>query len=321
MGKQAWSWEEFVPNLFHPQMCDSDVAYERVLDRLHLMRLGTFCLDVNECGYEVKNMLCICAFPVGTVGNATPKHFAPEDVHRLLEDNRHVDIVSYSHGNAESVHSLKSMRDFVTIHMKCIFVSYEWQGYGTDHKLKPRFHAQSTRCQALLRFLKRTRFDLSGLQCNVIPVGYSLGCAIVLDAVKKIRNVRVPDRRHKCNNNFKAIVLFAPFLSAFSMLIRSTILSDLSTHMFSPMNNANAIKDVGTNLFVAHGTLDEVIPIQHSHELVRIYKSAVANSAYASELCVIEKGNHVSLFSNPHKHYLSDKLCKFLSRVNATITA
>ncbi|KAK3249165.1 hypothetical protein CYMTET_31809 [Cymbomonas tetramitiformis] len=318
MGKQAWSWEEFVPNLFHPQMCEKGVAPERLLGRLHLMKLATFCLDVKECGCEVKNMLCVCAFPIGSVGNTTPRHFAAEDVHRLLEDNRHIDVVSYSHGNAESVHALSSMRDFVTIHMKCVFVSYEWQGYGTDHKHKPRFHAQSARCQALLKFLKRTRFEMPDSQCNVIPVGYSLGCAVVLDAVKKIRHARVSNRKKKCKNNFKAVILFAPFLSAFSMLIRSTIFADLSTHVFAPMNNANAIKDVGTNLFVAHGTQDEVIPTQHSHELVRIYDSAVANSAYASELCIVDKANHVTLFMNSHKHYLSNRLCNFLIRVNAT---
>eukprot|EP00854_Cymbomonas_tetramitiformis_P027753 gene27753-34265_t len=308
-GGEGWSWENLFPFVFQPNAYDAIEGEEHTLARLHLNGYFTFHLRLpsTSSSRSVK-MLCVCCFPRSLEEDSfVGEHLKQEDVERLLAADGERTIALYVHGNAESVHSCFVARNFVNRHLSAVYLSFEWQGYGTNMASSPRFDAQSERCLALLRLLlKRGKAKPRN---PVLLVGYSLGCAVLLDAIRKERtacDARIAGLRAPIGT-----LLLAPFLSAASLIVSPPVVTDVVTHLFPPMNNADAVMYLRTDVLVVHGAKDEIIPARHSSRLVRSFRSAVANRSHRSDTLLVPEATHTNLLLGPNISYVSSVVRKF----------
>ncbi|KAK3235517.1 hypothetical protein CYMTET_54279 [Cymbomonas tetramitiformis] len=293
-------------------MHDAVEAETNPLTRLHLDGYTTFHLRLPTLVSEASDkLLCVCCFPQSLHERAfVGKHVEPEDLARLLEADRERPLAVYVHGNAESVHSSLAARNFVNRHLNAIYLSFEWQGYGTSISLPPRFDAQSERCRCVLRFLLQRE---AGVVRNpILLVGYSLGCAVLLDAIKKER-IASAARSSSCRAPF-GTVLLAPFLSAASLMVSPPVMTDVVTHLFPPMNNADAVLHLRTDVFVVHGTKDKTIPHRHSFRLVQSFRSSAGNMPYRSRLLIFPNATHSDLLVGSNISHLSLHVREFFRK-------
>eukprot|EP00854_Cymbomonas_tetramitiformis_P000277 gene277-525_t len=310
---ETWSWEDAFPQVFQPSTLDLADHPGRALKRLHSSGLHTFYLQILEENAHEK-MLCVCRFPriSGSEYAEEPTHVRPSEILTMIRERYKTPVVVYVHGNAESVHTSFAACDFVVNQIDAIYVSFEWRGYGMEGSKRPRFKAQSDRCGYLVRFVLSDRLQ-SAHRNPVYLLGYSLGCAVLLDAVERIRS----ESRNSCDQDLACrlviTILLAPFLSAAALVISPAFLTDVVTHIFRPMNNARAIRSLRSDVLVVHGMNDDVIPSNHSPKLLEIFKSSVMNLPHRSKLVLLKDATHNTLLTRSNGSRVANSLREFMA--------
>ncbi|KAK3288849.1 hypothetical protein CYMTET_3673 [Cymbomonas tetramitiformis] len=309
---EAWSWEDVFPAIFQPTPLEFADDPGRTLRHLHSLDLYTFYLQVSSNGAN-EEVLCVCRFPRKPGDEARrAAHVTRANVLDMIREAKGTPVALYAHGNAESVHTSFAVSEFVQENLDSIYVSFEWRGYGMDESKKPRFDAQSDRCAALLRFVSSDVGCLV-LRNPVILIGYSLGCAVLLDAVEKRRRALSDAGNDVLSHRLVVTILLAPFLSAAALVVTPSFLTDVVTHIFPPMNNARAIRSLRSDVFVVHGTGDDVIPSKHSPKLLEVFQSSVGNLPHRARLLFLRDAKHNTLLAGTNRLRVAMELQQFMS--------
>jgi pimeloyl-ACP methyl ester carboxylesterase len=168
--------------------------------------------------------------------------------------------VVYSHGNAESLSTLGwYIRELSNVLQSNVY-AYEYEGYYVDARKTEAVEPSEEAC-----FANSEKFVAALLKRSSLPVilfGYSMGSAVTLHAAQVHKGHAVPH----------AVVLLAPFVSAASTVLarKSFMISVSSLWSWSDVFvMRSAALEQGHATFIAHGTIDEVIPVSHGQAIAR----------------------------------------------------
>jgi hypothetical protein len=151
----------------------------------------------------------------------------------------------FSHGNAEDIgevmYFLQSFHD-----AGFAVMAYDYRGYGTSSG-KPTESGVYADVNAAYNYVTQT---LHVPADRIISMGRSLGCgaAIHLAARRPVA----------------AVVVEAPFLSAFRVLTRVRVLP------WDKFNNASDIRKIHVPVLVVHGRNDQIVPFRHGERLYQL---------------------------------------------------
>ncbi|KAK3255175.1 hypothetical protein CYMTET_35648 [Cymbomonas tetramitiformis] len=309
-------WENWVPGLFHPPQLQDAHSSDTLQKHLHDAGVFTFFLEGLK-GSEWDRFRCLCKFPPTATGGSRACHLDSASVLARLMDNRDKQIVVYVHGNAECVHTSFAAQNFVTADLERIYVTFEWQGYQSKSQTSPTFESQCIRLLAVLRFLSDTPDDRS---LSIVLLGFSLGCAVIL---RSVQLARLPAEGPSTvdvvrMDRVRFVCLLAPFLSGPAVIFQNTIFEDVFAHLFSPMNNADAVGMLQTPMLAIHGTRDSIIPKHHSKELSRYFDASTYNRRHRSRFVYVEDATHSTLLHSPHVRFVIGAIKTFSSECESS---
>jgi pimeloyl-ACP methyl ester carboxylesterase len=174
-------------------------------------------------------------------------------------------VVIYTHGNSENLVSCAWFVKELCRVLHADVYALEYPGYFTKEEgTQPVEPSESGCFDSSAVFVGEVASrEREGRRLPIVLVGYSLGCAIALHAADVHRSDCFP----------QATLLMAPFVSAASVVLAPTpwLLNLTSIYsQFDVFAMRTAALRNGHVLFVAHGTLDEVIPCCHGQTIAQL---------------------------------------------------
>lgn len=211
----------------------------------------------------------------------TSARYEQKDLYFKLQDNSKIHAaylenpnakytILFSHGNAED---LTTLYPFIHILRQMGFnvLAYDYPGYGqsTGQSSEKRIYEAITLCYQYLTQTLQVPTD------HIVLFGRSLGTAPSLYIAK--------------TNKVHAVILEAPFLSAYRIMTRIGIFP------FDKFQNIRYIKLVSSPVLIIQGTKDNVIPFYHGQRIFEMAKPPkkhfwVKNASHND--VIIVAGNH-----------------------------
>jgi abhydrolase domain-containing protein 17 len=150
--------------------------------------------------------------------------------------------VLLSHGNAEDIASVDSLCQWLYAQGLSV-LSYDYRGYGLSqgHASEQNSYEDVTAAYTWLQKVK-------GIPAKrIIAFGFSLGASLAVDLAS-----RMP---------VAAVVLQSPFVSAYRVMTRFTLLP------WDQFDNLSKIQKIDSAILIIHGDQDEVVPFWHGKRL------------------------------------------------------
>jgi len=204
--------------------------------------------------------------------------------------------VIYSHGNAEdigqSIHWMKKLKN----KLKANVVSYDYVGYGTC-KGRPSEDKCYKSILTVYNYLVK-----SGVKSEkIILFGRSLGSGPTVHLAFLLSKIR---------RKIAGVILQSPLESAIRVV--STRLATLPVDMFE---NIKKIDKIRCPIFIAHGTMDEVVPYVHGQHL-----QAKVSPKYLWRFSSINGAGHNNIESDDYcREYVAtlQEFCTYLKDVKS----
>lgn len=168
-------------------------------------------------------------------------------------------VILYSHGNAETLSSIKPRLYEFYAHNYSV-LAYDYAGYGNSTG-KPGEKQAYMDIESAYRFL--TQQEKIPPE-KIIVAGYSVGSG--------------PSSYLATEYPVKGLLLIAPFASAAQVKLPFTI-------PFDRFNNARRLKNKATDLLIFHGTNDRIIPLRNSRKIFQ-------QSSGSKKLIVVPGAGH-----------------------------
>uniref|UniRef100_A0A3B0MT83 Alpha/beta hydrolase family, putative n=1 Tax=Theileria annulata TaxID=5874 RepID=A0A3B0MT83_THEAN len=206
--------------------------------------------------------------------------------------------IIFSHANAEDIGNVFGNLIKRITKWNCNLFIYDYPGYGLSGGVcseQNMYNSADLSYNYLINFLSIFNqlifFNLDVNSKNIIAYGRSLGCSCAIYLGVKY--------------NLLGVILQSPFLSIYRIKLPCFL-------PFDRFNNYDKVKDLNCPALVIHGDSDDIIPVQHSIQLI----TRIPEVYYY----FVKRGNHNNLdycFTgvmdsciNEFMHYL---LSKYLS--------
>lgn len=164
-------------------------------------------------------------------------------------------ILVFCHGNAMTVdkNSIILAQKLADATGSIIYMP-EYQGYGESrHSGSPS--AES--CVTVLEILIQLIIQSGHRTENIYLIGHSIGTGVIARYALRYRF-----------DIYGGLILLAPYKSI-SHVVMNNFLMEVLLSSFNFYNTYDIIDRITWPILIIHGTLDQIIPISHSRELVR----------------------------------------------------
>lgn len=183
----------------------------------------------------------------------------------LFNANQPKGIVLHFHGNEQNILDMESLaKPFV--YMGYSFVSMDYRTYGKSTGKLSEENLFSD-AKLFLELLEKRGWK----QSDIILMGHSIGTGIATQLASI--------------SNTKALILYAPYYTFKDLISEKMPILPIGMLIKYPLNSAKYMESVNCPVLILHGTLDELVPINHAKKLSRI----------KGKLISIENGKHENL--------------------------
>ena len=174
--------------------------------------------------------------------------FKPKDFFKELVKDY---LIIYCHGNSGDIGTSFMECQFLSRHILCNVLCFEYPGYGLSNDINNTNEKRSY--FNLRQAYKFARDNLKYSPENIFIYGFSLGTGIAFDIAC--------DKNYPCGG----IILQSPFLS----IIR-TIYNFKKTYYFDLFNNCDKARLCNSKIFFIHGDKDTIVPYIHGRILAKL---------------------------------------------------
>lgn len=191
-------------------------------------------------------------------------------------------LIFYLHGNAGAADSWGTIAGTYLSLGYDMFI-FDYRGYG---KSTGRIRSQETFFEdARIAF---SRFTALYDKKNIVLMGYSIGA--------------VPTVVLASENNVRKVILKAPFYSALQ-LKKETFPFIPSFLLKYPLETHRYLNEIESSLVIIHGDSDEIIPVEHSRRLSKLFKEG-------DLLIELSHQSHNGMNHNPDYHRALESVLK-----------
>ncbi len=183
----------------------------------------------------------------------------------LFNANQPKGIVLHFHGNEQNILDMESLAKPL-IGMGYSFVSMDYRTYG---KSTGKLSEENLFLDAklFLELLEKRGWK----QSDIILMGHSIGTGIATQLASI--------------SNTKALILYAPYYTFKDLISEKMPILPIGMLIKYPLNSAKYMESVNCPVLILHGTLDELVPINHAKKLSKIN----------GKLISIKNGEHENL--------------------------
>ena len=202
--------------------------------------------------------------------------------------------IIYSHGNSSDLGSLySSLIDIASI-LRCDVMAYDYTGYGQSEGVANERDIYSDIDQVLDFALAYKQIALE----KIILFGSSIG---------SVPSVSIASSPKFCG--VKGCILLSPIASGNNLINYTNSNLECINDVF---NTVSLAKEIICPVFVVHGKLDNVIPIEHSYDIVKELKNSMTwypNKATHSNLATLYRQKYYAKLKTFLK-YVEDNYSK-----------
>jgi uncharacterized protein len=211
-----------------------------------------------------------------------------EDINALFYQGTRDEVILYFHGNAGDLSGWHFVaEDFVGQGYSIFIVDYRGYGKSSGKISEAGFYKDA---EAAFNFLTTTK---TYTPQDIIIYGRSIGSGVAVELASK----------HKT----KGLVLESPYTSLSSLANEKLPLMFPSLYLKYTFNNFKKIEAVESPVILIHGTLDTLIPPDHSKKLLTKIKTK-------SKIILVEGGAHNDLNSfASYQNFIEKDLNDFFS--------
>lgn len=191
-------------------------------------------------------------------------------------------LIFYLHGNAGAADSWGTIAGtYLSLGYDMFILDY--RGYG---KSTGRIRSQETFFEdARIAF---SRFTALYDKKNIVLMGYSIGA--------------VPTVVLASENNVRKVILKAPFYSA--LQIKKETFPFIPSFLLKyPLETHRYLNEIESSLVIIHGDSDEIIPVEHSRRLSKLFKEG-------DLLIELPHQSHNGMNHNPDYHRALESVLK-----------
>lgn len=167
-------------------------------------------------------------------------------------------VLIFSHGNADDIGTCSSYCQWLADSTDCQVLTYDYPSYGVSDPEKTSVDSMQTSIEAVYGYCVAS---LNIDPANIFLVGKSLG---------SVPTVHLASQTYA--QDIAGVVLISGLASGARVVLRKTRFSDgvmaILDRQFAP--NIIKIKQVSRPVFLIHGTRDELVDIQNSHDLLQV---------------------------------------------------
>ena len=183
----------------------------------------------------------------------------------LFNANQPKGIVLHFHGNEQNVLDMESLaKPFVDMGYSFVAMDYRTYGKSTGELSEKNLFSDA---KLFLELLEKRGWT----QSDIILMGHSIGTGIATQLASI--------------SSTKALILYAPYYTFKDLISEKMPILPIGLLLKYPLNSAKYMKSVNCPVLILHGTLDELVPINHAKKLSEIN----------GKLISIENGKHENL--------------------------
>lgn len=183
----------------------------------------------------------------------------------LFNANQSKGIVLHFHGNEQNILDMESLaKPFVDMGYSFVSMDYRTYGKSTGTLSEENLFLDA---KLFLELLEKRGWK----QSDIILMGHSIGTGIATQLASI--------------SNTKALILYAPYYTFKDLISEKMPILPIGMLIKYPLNSAKYMESVNCPVLILHGTLDELVPINHAKKLSKIN----------GKLISIENGEHENL--------------------------
>lgn len=183
----------------------------------------------------------------------------------LFNANQPKGIVLHFHGNEQNILDMESLaKPFVDMGYSFVSMDYRTYGKSTGTLSEENLFLDA---KLFLELLEKRGWK----QSDIILMGHSIGTGIATQLASI--------------SNTKALILYAPYYTFKDLISEKMPILPIGMLIKYPLNSAKYMESVNCPVLILHGTLDELVPINHAKKLSKIN----------GKLISIENGEHENL--------------------------
>lgn len=183
----------------------------------------------------------------------------------ILNANQPKGIVLHFHGNEQTILDMEALaKPFVGMGYSFAAMDYRTYGKSTGELSEENLFSDA---KLFLELLEKRGWK----QSDIILMGHSIGTGIATQLASV--------------SNPRALILYAPYYTFQDLISEKMPILPIGLLLKYPLNSAEYIKSVDCPVLILHGTLDELVPINHAKKLAQI----------KGQLISIEHGQHDNL--------------------------
>lgn len=183
----------------------------------------------------------------------------------MFNANQPKGIVLHFHGNKQNILDMESLaKPFVGMGYSFVAMDYRTYGKSTGALSEENLFSDA---KLFLELLEKRGWK----QSDIILMGHSIGTGIATQLASI--------------SNTKALILYAPYYTFKDLIAEKMPILPIGMLIKYPLNSAKYMESVNCPVLILHGTLDELVPINHAKKLSEIN----------GKLISIENGKHENL--------------------------
>ncbi|MEY5049797.1 MAG: hypothetical protein RLZZ175_3156 [Bacteroidota bacterium] len=183
----------------------------------------------------------------------------------LFKADKPKGVVLHFHGNEQNILDMESLaKPFVGMGYSFVAMDYRTYGKSTGTLSEENLFSDA---KLFLELLEKRGWK----QSDIILMGHSIGTGIATQLASI--------------SNTKALILYAPYYTFKDLISEKMPILPIGMLIKYPLNSAKYMESVNCPVLILHGTLDELVPINHAIKLSKIN----------GKLISIENGKHENL--------------------------